>query len=318
MKWKYGVLIVPALLALASVAQAAVTNVQSVQVPQVGQGIIPNTVTNDILLDFDGALRGQQMILTLTSGSIFQALAPFGGNTAPSSGFFGFSPTVEFDTFVTVGGTTFETSESVLVVGGAADLQMGAALKFDTQGLNIAWAPSPGTNILGGTGFVTSRITLSDDAVGSLQYFGSTSAISGDPLQVDATVVNGVISFGSLVEAPVVADFNAVALLNETVATTITATNNPDSWSGLLNPTFTPSFGGSNTGNAPQWDPNTQSFSWDTTGWSRGLYTWNVEATNAGGTGSGLISIEVSQVPEPASFVLFGLALAGLAVARRQ
>ncbi len=316
MKLKYGVLIVPALLALASVAQAAVTNVQSVQVPQVGMGVIAGTVTNDILLDFDGALRGQQMILTLTSGSIFQD--GFGSNTAPVTNFTILVPTLVNDTFVTVGGVTAETSAPVLVVGGAADLQAGAVLKFDTQGLNIAWAPAPGTNILGGTGFVTSRITLSDDAVGSLQYFGSTSAISGDPLQVEGTVVNGVISFGSVVEAPVVADFNAVALLNETVATTITATNNPDSWSGLLNPTFTPSFGGSNTGNAPQWDPNTQSFSWDTTGWSRGLYTWNVEATNAGGTGSGLISIEVSQVPEPASFVLFGLALAGLAVARRQ
>lgn len=36
-------------------------------------------------------------------GAFFQTGAPFSGDTAPSSGFFGFEPTLEFDTFVTIG-----------------------------------------------------------------------------------------------------------------------------------------------------------------------------------------------------------------------
>ncbi len=302
-------------LAAACAAQAAVTNVKTVQVPQ---AVVPNTITNDILVDFTGILRGQQMLLTLTSGSIFQSPAPFGGNTAPSSGFFGFAPTAEYDTFVTVGGTTLETSQSVLVVGGAADLQVGAALKFDTQGINVAWAPSPGVNIDGGNDFVTSRITLSNDAVGSLIYFGSTSAGTGDPLTRTLSIANGCIDCLVDGNAPLVDPLNLVnAIPSGTVGGTVVlnaASDPADSWgAALLNPQFTPGFGGGGAGLAlaPTWDPVTQAFAWDTTGSGRGTYTWEVSATNQFGTGTGLITVENRVVPEPASLALFGVALVG-------
>ncbi len=305
-------------LAAACAAQAAVTNVKTVQVPQ---AVVPNTITNDILVDFTGILRGQQMLLTLTSGSIFQD--GFGSNTAPNSAFFGLAPTLRFDTFVTIGGLQSDgpappASTAVLVVGGAADLQVGAALKFDTEGINVAWAPAPGVNIDGGTDFVTSRITLSNDAVGSLIYFGSTSAGTGDPLTRTLSIANGCIDCLVDGNAPLVDPLNLVnAIPSGTVGGTVVlnaASDPADSWgAALLNPQFTPGFGGGGAGLAlaPTWDPVTQAFAWDTTGSGRGTYTWEVSATNQFGTGTGLITVENRVVPEPASLALFGVALVG-------
>ena len=50
-------------------AVAGVTNVSSQVVPQ---STVPGFTTNDLLIDFTGNLRGQQMIVSLTRGSIYQ------------------------------------------------------------------------------------------------------------------------------------------------------------------------------------------------------------------------------------------------------
>jgi hypothetical protein len=105
-------------------------------------------------------------------------------------------------------------------------------------------------------------------------------------------------------------DFTHVAALNEVVSTTITGRGTSDlTWSELKNPAYTPMFGapasapGQNL--SPAWNPATQQFSWDTSGSSRGRYTWEVTAMDQFGPENGLITIDVPFVPEPSSLVLF-------------
>ena len=133
---------------------------------------------NNVTLDYTDSgsppsVRGQQMILTLTQGSIYQD--NFGSNTAPNDALVAVFPALGNDTFVTMGGATAASSQATLVVGGAANLEPGATLKFDTAGLNVAWAPGTGVNIAPTNGLLTARVTLSNDAKGTWSYFGSTA-----------------------------------------------------------------------------------------------------------------------------------------------
>lgn len=129
---------------------------------------------NDLSIDFTGQLFGQQMVVELTSGSIYQN-ASFGSETAPTDALIPIFPEVASDTFVTIGGFTRNTSSSVLVVGGSTELPaLAGPKKFDTAGINIAWAPAPGVVINGGNNFPIARITLSDNANGTFHLFSNS------------------------------------------------------------------------------------------------------------------------------------------------
>jgi hypothetical protein len=89
---------------------------------------------------------------------------------------------------------------------------------------------------------------------------------------------------------------------NNPVVHTFTATDDePVSelvWGGLAFDSYTPGFGG--TGGAPwkpaAFDSDTQIFSWDTTGSPRGIYKWNVNATDMNGVGwvdQGTVTVNV-------------------------
>ncbi|QDV74586.1 hypothetical protein Spa11_27920 [Botrimarina mediterranea] len=160
------------LIATSSVGNAATLS-QNVTFPTVA-GTPAGYKVNDLSIDFTGQLFGQQMVVELTSGSIYQN-ASFGAETAPNDALIPIFPEVASDTFVTIGGFTRNTSSSVLVVGGSTELAgFAGPKKFDTAGINIAWAPAPGVVINGGNDFPIARITLSDNANGTVHLFSNS------------------------------------------------------------------------------------------------------------------------------------------------
>lgn len=196
------------ILASTTVANAALIGSPTVANPVVAGAPAGHTV-NDILIDFDGQLFGQQMVLTLSSGAIYQDA--FGSNTAPNPALIPVFPALAADSFVTIGGTTSASSQSTLVVGGSTELGMNAALKFDTAGINIAWAPSPGVVVNGGTDYLIARITLSNTANGDVFLFSNAS---GQGTVVPAgTVTNGVIAFEPRIPEPTTCVLAGLALV---------------------------------------------------------------------------------------------------------
>ncbi len=175
------------LLALLAVACAAQPTTAALIGITTNNPTIPGTpdgyLVNDLLIDFDGRLFGQQMIIELEQGHFYQD--PFGGETAPNSALFNVFPALEADTFLTMGGPTVNSSESTLVVGGSTEFPQSIGVKqFDEDRIDIAWAPAPGVVIEDQLSFMVARITLSDDAKGRVYYFhnsgGETTLITQD------------------------------------------------------------------------------------------------------------------------------------------
>ncbi|WP_197529387.1 PEP-CTERM sorting domain-containing protein [Botrimarina mediterranea] len=164
-----------AVIALLFVTSA--TNAALLTSPQWRSAIVPGTPAGytvwDLYISFDEQLFGQQMVVELTSGSIYQN-ASFGTETAPTDALIPIFPEVASDSFVTMGGFTSGTSSSVLVVGGSTEIAgKNGPKKFDTQGVNIAWAPAPGVVINGGDDFPVARLTFSNDARGTIYFFSN-------------------------------------------------------------------------------------------------------------------------------------------------
>ncbi|MEO1498724.1 MAG: PEP-CTERM sorting domain-containing protein [Planctomycetota bacterium] len=151
-----------------------------------------NTVTNDLFIDFTGNLGGNQILLTLTEGSIFNAPpAQGGGDTAPLGVLATTFPETGFDTFVGLGATTSDDANytATSIFGGAVDLGGDASTNFDGP-LNVAFAPSVGETVTDGTMYQVARITLSADAQGDILYLGSL-ATGGTPFIGMTAIING-------------------------------------------------------------------------------------------------------------------------------
>ena len=300
-------------LVISGVGQAAVTGVGAVQVPQ---DVVPNTITNDIVIDFEAdplGLSFQQMILELSQGSVFQQ-ATFGNNVPPNGALLPTFPDLAYDTFVSMGGAIAADSREILEVGGAVNIAPGAAKKFDTEGLNITWAPATGV-VIGDatTDFITARISLSNDAVGTFRYIGASN--SDDPSgwwQGEMAVMNGIIGGGGGGEnmAPAAADADLGDIANAIITHTFTATDDglPEpaslTWSNLTSTGGSPSVAATLGADG--------SFEWHTIGSARpGTYSW--EATVSDGELTDVASLTLNLiVPEPATITLFGLAMVGL------
>jgi hypothetical protein len=160
---------------------------------------LTNRIVNNLAINTTSDVQGLQMIVSLTAGRVYQNDS--GGTTAPPvDAVIGgieqiFNPGLEWDTFVTMGGYLSggpSSSLPVLVVGGAVNIQRGAALKFDTAGLNVTWAPATGVFTGPRTNFPVARVTLSNTATGTAQFF-LTSAGEVPTAITTLPIVNGVI-----------------------------------------------------------------------------------------------------------------------------
>ncbi|TWT43434.1 hypothetical protein [Botrimarina hoheduenensis] len=178
-----------------SAANAGVTGVSVDSFPQtLGTGAI---VVNDIKATFDGQLGGQQLYILLDNGTIYNT-AGFGGNVAPNAAFVGLVPDLAFDSFLTMGGPTFESSQGVLVVGGAVNI-MGAPSGLNvgtpnTALVSAAFAPAAGLVITDQADFLLARISISSDADGIAFFFGSTTD-NAPVFEIAGTVTDGVLTF---------------------------------------------------------------------------------------------------------------------------
>jgi phage gpG-like protein len=193
----------------ACLAQAgSIAMVTSQSSPPVGApaGTTAASVDNAVKVNFTAggatpSLTGQQMIVTLTAGSIFQRGGGCnGGSVAPCQTDIDtdIGPNIAYDTFFAIGGLTSETttggsSANVLLVGGAANLPGGGAgLVNTTSSINAAWAPSPGQVVPPAQNYVTANVTLTTTAQGTWSYFGSTSD-GATRTYVNLPIVNGVM-----------------------------------------------------------------------------------------------------------------------------
>ncbi len=120
----------------------------------------PGYVTSDLTFQTAGNWLSGQLLVSLSQGSIYQN-AFNSGDGPPSAALIGLLPAAAFDTFVAPG--AFDSTQTLLVPGGAVDLGGSPAKRFDANGVNITWGPGgakSGNLLLG-------RFTLSDNANGT-------------------------------------------------------------------------------------------------------------------------------------------------------
>ncbi len=164
-------------------AAAQVTGFSGRVVPQ---DEVPAFVTCDVLVSFTGQLTGVQLLVELTSGSIFQQpVLEGGGDRAPSPGFFGVFPAAEFDTFITLGGADRISSDTIPgFAGGAVNLGGQSTRTFDESLIDVAFFPPGGAQILDQTEYMVARLTLSDDAFGEISVLASANGVVSDPVVI--------------------------------------------------------------------------------------------------------------------------------------
>lgn len=156
--------------------------------------LLEGYVTTDLFVSFDGQFTGAQIVLQLNAGSIFQHLE--GKATPPESTKLAVFPDLVFDTYVTLGsieceGFSCEPFEFPSLGGGAVDLGGPPMRDFSTTRINQAWNPRESARWPTQSDFLLSRLTLSNDAVGTLSFLASAQ---GDAFaKRDIPIINGAI-----------------------------------------------------------------------------------------------------------------------------
>ncbi len=186
--WRRAVSVLAAsVLATPALGQITVFNVTSYSPGDV----LPGYVTYDMTIDFVGQVTGLQLLTEFEHGTIYQD--PIGSNTAPLAAFFPFFPTMEFDTFATLGGFTVETADAAPGFAGAAIniyFELGRTQPdppnwgIDDERIDLAWFPAGAVGIFDETDYPIFRLTVSDDTTGVFHLLGAAGGAITDVVTV--------------------------------------------------------------------------------------------------------------------------------------
>jgi hypothetical protein len=181
-----------AFTATAGLAQAGILNVYAVQVDNSGGGAaLDGFITTDIFIDFEGQYNGSQMLLQLGGDQIYQDAV--GSDFPPSPVFIGVFPSLEFDTFLTLGTAVDEspTNPNPAIFSGAVDLGGAPSAIINNSILNAAWGAPGGVAISDQVGFLVARLTLAETVNGILSFLSSAG---GDISPVfEVCIANGIM-----------------------------------------------------------------------------------------------------------------------------
>ena len=133
---------------------------------------------NDLYVTVETDMSMQNLIIVGNAlGDIYQNTLFGSTYTEPDPLDFEDDPAVEFDTYVTLGAWSYPTP--TMVFSGAINAQeffgffpLNSTIIFDTQNLDIAWAPIPENSSGAGT-FHIARVTIKNGLTLPYYYWGS-------------------------------------------------------------------------------------------------------------------------------------------------
>ena len=153
------------------------------------------TVTNDVAIDFAGRYSVSQHELILTSGSIIDITPSSTPSTATG---FGGHPLSVWDTFLAQGGTSAETTQGKIGIGGGPvrlEPSKEARVLSSTR-WEVATNTAGSGGIINYSNFLVARFNLSPDAQGTCRYLGSARPVEASI--GDAGEVPGFFTSGTL------------------------------------------------------------------------------------------------------------------------
>ncbi len=199
----------------------------------------------------------------------------------------------------------------------------GLTLSYD-QALNGIPAQPPGFTVDPANGDLDIDAASTNAYTDNPSNAGADYAFSGHINASDGSFVefdwlfDGVGALSN--NAPSVQDVVINALVGDNISHTMIATDDglPNPPGGLTWDLL--SFIGAGANLAPAFDPNTQLFTWDTTGSAVGTYIVNIRANDGSLTDSGSITINLTQgvVPLPGTLALLLAGLGGAGFARKR
>jgi hypothetical protein len=154
--------------------------------PADNSAVLAGYVTQDLVFETDTDWLSAQLLVTLTSGTVYQD--PFGGTTSPNPTLFNLQPSLEFDTYVSNG----VVGEPVATVT-AEDFNPGAPVQCDEDGISLGWFTTDVDDV---GSLPLARITLSDDAAGTFHFRATALSSEGgvDQFDVTGTMANGTMT----------------------------------------------------------------------------------------------------------------------------
>jgi hypothetical protein len=162
-----------------------------------GAGNLDGYHSSDLVLTTTSDWTAVAMLLTLSSGQIFQEGEGFGANGItlgqPAPAGFAPLPSSEFDTYI------FDPHGGAAIAGAAGDVG-GDVQQFDDVELDISWNSSGADTADIGT-FAIARITLSNDANGS---FALAFTVAGEASAIvqNFLITNGAPNLGHCIPEP--------------------------------------------------------------------------------------------------------------------